>query len=253
MSTKVRLNKYLRDCNLGSRRKCEGLIASGCVEVNGQVVSQVGKWIDSEKDEVKVNGQVVRPNNTMVYIAAHKPPGCLVTRCDPFGRPTIYDAIPNLPPGVFPIGRLDRDSEGLIILTNDGKLAHRLSHPRHEIRKVYIVDVIGFVDDATVEKMKSGIVIESGIARAVSVEVLERDPHRSKLRVVLAEGKKREIRQMLGVCGFEVVRLVRVMFGCVSLGDLDSGKWRYLTRDEIRGLRRDVQQSYLRKLSGEKR
>ncbi len=251
MPAKVRLNKYLRDCNLGSRRKCENLILSGSVEVNGQVITEIATWIDPENDIVKVNDRVVTPASAMVYIAAHKPPGCLVTRSDPFGRPTIYDAIVDLPPGVFPVGRLDRDSEGLIILTNDGTLAHRLSHPRHGIRKVYLVDVIGFVDDQTIERMETGIVIETGLARAISVEVLQRDDERSKLRITLAEGKKREIRQMLGVCGFEVSRLVRIMFGCVRLGDLEPGKWRYLTRDEVRGLRRSVEESYLRRLKEE--
>ncbi|MGQ9602918.1 MAG: pseudouridine synthase [bacterium] len=251
MPAKVRLNKYLRDCNLGSRRKCENLIVSGSVEINNQVVSEVGKWIDPEEDLVKVNGQVVKPKNLLVYIAAHKPPGCLVTRSDPFGRKTIYDAIPDLPSGLFPIGRLDRDSEGLILFTNDGTLAHRLSHPRHEIRKIYVVDALGFVDDTTIQRMKTGIVIESGLARAISVEILSRNQERSILRITLAEGKKREIRQMLGVCGFEVIKLVRIKFGCVALGDLKPGKWRYLSREEIRGLRRNVEQSYLKRLKGE--
>jgi pseudouridine synthase len=156
-----------------------------------------------------------------------------------------------MPEGVFSIGRLDQDSEGLILLTNDGKLGFRLSHPRFEIEKVYRVGVQGNLTKDVPERLIAGIEMEEGTARAKRVAVLDRGVDSTTLEITLTEGKKREIRRMLAVCGYEVEWLKRVRFGTVLLGDLRAGTWRHLTRDEVRGLRRLVEQAYLKKLKGD--
>ncbi len=220
----------------------------GRVQVNGEVVSDVGTLIDEENDVVKVEGVVAKPQRQKIYVAAYKPRDFVVTRSDPEGRPTVFDALKDLPRDIFPIGRLDKDSEGLILLTNDGKLAHRLAHPRYQVERVYLVEVQGRITDETLERLMGGIVIETGLARAKSVRLMEADEVSSLLKITLTEGKKREIRQMLETCGHRVKSLRRIRFGSVSLGDLAPGKWRYLTRDELRGLRRIVEEAYLEKL-----
>jgi len=247
MPARVRLNKFLRDCNLGSRRKCERLIEQGLVEINDEVVTQIGTLVDLEKDVVKVGGIAVRPETDRIYVVAYKPRGAVVTLTDPHGRPTIFDVVKDLPQGIFPVGRLDKESEGLILLTNDGKLAHRLTHPRYGIERVYLVEVEGEVSQETIEKLMSGVVIDSGLARVKHAKMIDKRGEHSMLKITLTEGKKREIRQMLQVCGYSVVMLKRIRFGCVTIGDLSPGQCRYLTRDELRGLRRLVEEAYLAK------
>lgn len=247
MPKTVRLNRFLRDCRLGSRRKCEKLIEMGKVTVNGRIVDDLVTLVDPRQDEVRVDGKIVTPFEERIYIAAYKPRGALVTASDPHGRRTFLDAIAGLPEGVFSVGRLDMESEGLLLLTNDGKLGFRLSHPRYEIERIYRVGVRGKVDDNSLARLRGGIVLEEGEAKPKSVGVIDRGPGSTTLEIKLAEGKKREIRRMVAACGFDVNRLVRISFGPVRLGDLEPGRWRYMTRDEVRGLRRCVEQAYLSK------
>jgi pseudouridine synthase len=251
MSARIRLNKFLRDCHLGSRRKCELLITRGQVAVNGAVVSEIGTLVDPLVDEVAVDGENVTPVAERFYIAAYKPRGVVVTASDPHARETVFQAIGDLPEGSFTIGRLDMESEGLLLLTNDGKLSHRLSHPRFAIERVYEVEVSGAVGEGVVERLMTGVELEDGIARAKSVEVLRKDSDTSRLKVTLTEGKKREIRRMMAVCGHEVTFLKRTRFGTVTIGELAPGEWRYLSRDEVRGLRRLVEEAYVMRLKGE--
>jgi 23S rRNA pseudouridine2605 synthase len=248
MPARVRLNKFLRDCLLGSRRKCERLIDEGLVKLNGQVVERIGTLIDPEIDVIEVEGKRVRPQDKRHYIVAYKPRGCLVTAEDPYERTTVYEAVRDLPRGVFAVGRLDLDSEGLLLLFNDGKLAHRLAHPRCAIGRTYRVGVKGSVGPGVIEQMREGIELEDGLAVAKAADVIGADECGSVLEIVLTEGKKREIRRMLAACGLEVIWLRRIRFGTVSLGDLAPGDWRPLTRDEIRGLRRMVEKSYLSRI-----
>ena len=245
MPARVRLNKFLRDCLLGSRRKCEQLIDEGRVKLNGEVIRTIGTLVDPETDVIEVEGERVRPQTKRHYVLAYKPRGCLVTAEDPQGRATVYGVLKDLPRGVFAVGRLDLDSEGLLLLTNDGKLAHRLAHPRSAIDRTYRVGVKGRVKPAVIAQMSEGIELEDGPAVAKAVTVIGADEQGSILEIVLTEGKKREIRRMLAACGLEVIWLKRTCFGTVSLGEMAPGRWRHLTRDEIRGLRRVVQQSYL--------
>jgi 23S rRNA pseudouridine2605 synthase len=247
MSKTVRLNKFLRDCGLGSRRKCEILIEQGRVTVNGREVDDLATLVDCQQDEVRVDGDLVAPYKEKVYIAAYKPRGTLVTASDPQGRRTFLDAVAGLPAGVFSVGRLDMDSEGLLLLTNDGKLGFRLAHPRYEIERTYRVGVRGNLDDVSLARLRNGVVLEDGEAKPRKVGVVERSAEGTLLEITLAEGRKREIRRMLAACGFEVIKLKRTGFGPVGLGDLEPGRWRHLTRDEIRGLRRCVEQAYISK------
>ncbi len=243
----MRINKFLRDCRLGSRRKCETLIEQREVSINGRVVEDLGTMVDPGHDEVCVGGEVVIPIEERTYIAAYKPRGVIVTASDPHGRKTVFDGITGLPEGLFSVGRLDMDSEGLLLLTNDGKLGFRLAHPRYEIERVYRVGVRGGMREDLIMKLRDGIRLEEGEAKPRRVRVVDRDDESTTLEITLAEGKKREIRRMVAACGFEVDRLKRISFGPVALGDLEPGKWRHMTRDEVRGLRRSVEQAYLSK------
>ena len=240
MPPRVRLNKYLRNCALGSRRKCEEFITSGLVKVNGEVVTDLATLVDTESDTVEVGGETLEVKGKM-YVAAYKPVGSLVTAVDPHGRKTVFDAVPGLPEGLFPVGRLDMDSEGLVLMTNDGDLGHRLAHPKYEVERVYTVAVDGVVGDDAVSRLTEGIELEDGLARAREVTVTAEFEGGSVLKIVLTEGKKREIRRMLAACGFEVTSLTRLTFGEVGLGDLSQGEWRYLSRDEVRVLRRNTE------------
>jgi 23S rRNA pseudouridine2605 synthase len=253
MQTKVRLNKFLRDCQLGSRRKCEQLIVDGLVTIEGKPVTEMATLVDPVVDRVAVGGHEVKPPAATHYIAANKPRGAVVTANDPRGRVTLYEAIPGLPAGIFSVGRLDMDSEGLILLTNDGTLGFRLAHPKYGIERVYEVSVEGTGGDDLITELLRGVVLDDGVATAKQVEVVSGKGEALKVRITLTEGRKREVRRMLGACGYEVRRLKRTGFGSVELGRLAPGKWRYLTRDEVRGLRRLVEQAYVGGLEGNKR
>lgn len=250
MTVKLRLNKFLRDCRLGSRRKCEKLIEQGSVTINGEAVKEMGTLVDPQSDVVTVDGTRVTPLEEMIYVAVNKPKGALVSAGDPFGRKTVYGVVEGLPEGIYAVGRLDMDSEGLLLFTNDGKLSHRLTHPRFGIERVYRVDVNGRIGTDVMKRLVEGIESEDGLLKAKQVRILRDGPQSSTIEVTLTEGKKREIRRMLAACGFEVGRLERVRFGTVAIGDLAEGRWRHLTRDEVRGLRRIVEQAYLAKMKG---
>lgn len=242
MSPRVRLNKYLRDCALGSRRKCEELITGGLVKINGEVVTDLATLVDTERDTVEVGGSALEVKDKM-YVAAYKPVGSLVTAIDPHGRKTVFDAVPGLPEGLFPVGRLDMDSEGLVLMTNDGALGHRLAHPRYQVERVYSVTVEGSAGDDVMGRLTEGIELEDGLARAREARVKAECEGKTVIELVLTEGKKREIRRMLAACGFEVTALTRLTFGGVGLADLERGEWRYLSRDEVRTLRRSAEVS----------
>lgn len=247
MPKTIRINKYLRDCRMGSRRKCETLIEQGKVTVNGGVVRDLSTVVDPAIDEVRVDGEIVNAVEETIYIAAYKPRGAIVTASDPHGRKTVFQDVAGLPPGLFSVGRLDMDSEGLLLLTNDGKLGFRLSHPRYEIERVYRVWVRGGAGADCARDLRRGVRLEEGEVRPKRVRVAGKRADSAVLEITLVEGKKREIRRMVAACGFEVDRLKRIRFGPVGLGDLRPGRWRRMTRDEVRGLRRSVEQAYLAK------
>lgn len=232
----MRLQKYLSRAGVASRRAAEDLIAAGRVTVNGVVVTEMGVRVDPAADEVAVDGDVAEIG-APVWVVLHKPPGYVCTRNDRHGRKTVYDLLPAQHTGLFHVGRLDMDSEGLLLLTNQGGVANRMLHPSYEVDREYEVEVKGEVAASTAALLLDGVVLDDGAARAHAVEVLETGP-RSRLRVIMREGRKREVRRMLDAVGHPVLHLKRLRFGPIALGDLEAGSWRRLDRDEVRSLRR---------------
>jgi 23S rRNA pseudouridine2605 synthase len=226
-----RLQKVLAAAGIASRRASEELIVAGRVTVNGEVAS-LGRKVDPVTDTVSVDGERVNVDPDRVYLMLNKPQGVLTTADDPQGRPTVFDLV-NLPQRLFTVGRLDRDTEGLLLLTNDGDLAHALMHPSYGVERVYLALVPGPVRRKALAALTQGVELEDGIARASSARVLEQERGRALVEVVMTEGRKREVRRMLGALGLTVERLARVAYGGVELGDLRQGKWRFLTQQEI--------------------
>jgi pseudouridine synthase len=236
----VRLNKYLAQAGIASRREADRLIEQGRVKVNGRVTTELGTKVDEEKDHVEVNGRTVRVSKRKVYVLLNKPAGYLVTMNDPLGRPTIRKLLAGLPPGVVPVGRLDLDSEGLLLLTNDGELAFRLTHPRYEVPKTYVVRVDGPADPETLARLRRGVVLDGVKAAPDKVVALESGTGHSQLRIELHEGRKREIRRMMEAVGHRVSRLRRTAFAGLSLKGTAPGEWRALTPREVSSLKRMV-------------
>ncbi len=228
-----RLQKLLAQAGVGSRRACEDLIRQGRVAVNGQT-AQLGQKADPARDHITVDGQPIRRRPRHAYIALYKPVGVVCTTRDPQGRPTVLDLVPQFTAmRLWPVGRLDADSEGLVLLTNDGELAHRLTHPRYEHTKEYKVCVEGHPDAAALRRWREGVLLDGRRTAPAQVEWLPREGDRAWLRVVLREGRKREIRRVAALLGYPVVRLIRVRIGPVRLGNLQPGEWRHLTRQEL--------------------
>ncbi len=231
----MRLQKFLADAGIASRRAAEQLITGGRVAVNGKVVTELGTKVDPATDKVRFDGEPVRSKRRL-YVALHKPPGYICTRNDPENRRVVSELLPKEWGHLHTIGRLDRASEGLLLLTNDGSFSLRVAHPRFGIRKIYWVIVTGFVDRQIVAKLTQGVREEGDFLKAERARVHDANNTHSTLELELAEGKNREVRRLLAACGFEVERLVRVSIGRVKLGDLPPGKWRTLTEPEIKSL-----------------
>ncbi|MGK0185104.1 MAG: 23S rRNA pseudouridine2605 synthase [Verrucomicrobiales bacterium] len=227
----MRLNRYLAACGLGSRRSCEQLIEGGRITVNGRQCKKLATTI-AENDVVTADGLTVTPKRVATLIL-HKPPGYLCTKSDPQGRKTIYDLLPDHLQDLSYVGRLDKDSEGLLIMTNDGALAQNLTHPRYKVEKLYLVVTDRtFKMEEDAKALLRGIEIDEGFARAVSVHELS--PRR--LFVVLNQGFKRQLRQMFGSMNYDVTTLVRLRIGSLELGELALGRWRFLGAEEIKQL-----------------
>lgn len=237
---KLRLQRYLAACGAGSRRACEDLIREGRVSVNGSLVTEMGVTVEPGQDTVCLDGRTVEPQRR-VYLAVHKPLGVLCTSRDPQGRRTVLDLLPAYGERLYTIGRLDADSEGLILVTNDGDLAHLLMHPRHHVHKVYEVWSSKPMAATQQRRMTDGLWIDGEAMRMVSLRESSRDAQGVRYRVVLAEGKKRQIRRMFREAGCKVVRLIRTHLGSVSLGNLAVGQHRPLTAAEVEQLRKDAQ------------
>ena len=234
-----RLQRILARAGYGSRRACEELIVDGRVTLNGTVAT-LGDRADAAADEVRVDGLEVNLDPNVRYIALHKPPGVVTTMRDPQGRPDIRAYLPAEGPRVFPVGRLDRDTEGLLLLTNDGDLANGLTHPRFGVEKEYLAEVEGVPNAKHITRLRRGVDLEDGIAVAASAHLAGRSGERGAVRVVMTEGRKREVRRLLAAVGLPVTRLVRVRVGPVRLGSLGPGERRELTHDEVVTLRRVV-------------
>jgi 23S rRNA pseudouridine2605 synthase len=229
-----RLQRLLASAGFGSRRQCEELIAAGRVAIDGQVVSKLGSTVDPQVNKVHVDG-VLLHKQKLVHYAVNKPIGFVTTNRDPQGRPRVVDLVPP-DERVFAVGRLDRNSEGLMLLTNDGELAQRLTHPKFGVRKVYRVTVAGKVDGETMKQMRKGIHIAEGFVKVEGAKLLKSRSRSTELEIVLREGKNREIRRILARLGHKVQQLRRIAVGPLRLGDVPAGAYRILSREEVKKL-----------------
>ena len=232
--SKERVQKIMAQADLGSRRKCEEIIRQGRVRVNGEVI-EIGAKADPEKDTIVVDGErITLKNFTPLYIVVNKPKGVLSTNKAPEGdsRPTIREMV-DIPGHLFTIGRLDADSEGLMILTNDGEVTNKVSHPRYEHTKTYKVIVSGRVSKETIQKWETGVWLDNSRTAACSVKILESSKRSTTLRIVMVEGRKRQIRRVAEILGHQVIRLVRTHIGQLGLGTLRKGAWYQLDDFEV--------------------
>jgi 23S rRNA pseudouridine2605 synthase/23S rRNA pseudouridine2604 synthase len=224
--SEMRLQKFLSSAGICSRRKGEELIVAGRVAVNGKIRVELGTKIDSDRDQVEVDGKVIKPSHKLVYIALNKPPD-YVTSCRHPGEKVVVDLV-DIPERIYPVGRLDKDSTGLLLLTNDGRLHHRLSHPSFDHEKEYDVTVARPISDGALKKMADGLPLMGARTRPARISRISS----KRFRMVLQEGKNRQIRRMVRKVGNEVVRLQRNRFATIKLGKLAPGQWRYLSRRE---------------------
>ncbi|NJC71827.1 rRNA pseudouridine synthase [Planosporangium thailandense] len=235
-----RLQKVLAAAGVGSRRACEELIAAGRVTVNGKRAT-LGDKVDAETDEIHVDGERVVTNTKLVYLAMNKPRGVVATMADERGRDAIADYIGNVPQRVYHVGRLDADSEGLLLLTNDGTLAHRLMHPSYEVAKTYLVEVEGPVPRTVGRQLRAGVELEDGPAKVDAFKLVDAYQRTALVEVVIHEGRKHIVRRMFDVVGHPVNRLIRTSIGPVRLGDLKPGRTRRLTPAEVAALFKAVE------------
>lgn len=229
----MRLQKYLASCGVASRRNAEKMISDGRVSVNGETVTEMGIQVDEEKDEVRVDGAIVYPEAELHYLAYNKPIGEVTTSHDPEGRATVMDHFRDYPVRLFPVGRLDYDSEGLLLLTNDGEMMNHVLHPSYEIRKVYLTSVSNKVTDEEMDRLRRGVLFDGKMSSPAGVRLVRYNAFSTDLLITIHEGRNRQVRKMIEAIGHQVVHLKRVQFGPVKLNDLPSGKWRKLTEDEI--------------------
>lgn len=231
----VRLQKYLSEAGVASRRASEEIILAGRVRVNGQVVLILGTKIQPGRDQVEVDGRPVKPRRKL-YVALNKPPGFLCTRNDPLERRTASDLLPAEWQHLTTVGRLDRDSEGLIFLTNDGEFALRLTHPRYGVRKIYRATVEGKVQSSMLHKFLAGIEDAGETLKAEKAKLISANNSHSVVELELGEGRNREVRRLFSSQGLNVTRLQRTQIGRIKIGELPVGKWRTLTEPEIKSL-----------------
>jgi len=232
-----RLQKVMSEFGVASRRKCEELIAEGKVKVNGRLITEQGCRIDKEKDTIEVDGRIVKSPDTKLYILLNKPTGYITSAKDQFGRPTVLDLVKGVSIRVFPIGRLDYDTEGLIILTNDGDLTYRITHPKHNIEKTYRALVRGEMNKDDIVAFAGGMAIEDYVTAPARLEIVRKRGNSSIVDITIHEGKNRQVRKMCSAAGHEVIRLKRIKIGKIGLGSLKAGEWRYLDESEIKYLK----------------
>ncbi len=231
-----RLQKILAHAGIASRRKAEALILEGKVEVNGKVVRELGSKADIDEDVVKVDGKSIAGAEDKVHFVLYKPAGCVTTLADPEGRRTIAEYLTAIPERVYPVGRLDYDVEGALIVTNDGELAHQLMHPKFGVRRTYLAKVPGVPEDAQIARLLSGVRLEDGRAKALEAEVQSRTPKNTWVRVVVAEGRSHLVKRLMEAVGLPVQRLHRSDYGGVGVQGLRPGEVRELSRAELAAL-----------------
>ncbi|MDY0255760.1 pseudouridine synthase [Gudongella oleilytica] len=233
----MRLQKYMALCGVASRRASEELIKNGQVQVNGKVVLEMGTVIDPDKDRVSVDGKTVKPEKRKVYIMLNKPVGIVTSLKDEKGRTVVTDLIEGVDERIYPVGRLDSDTSGLLLLTNDGELAFKLTHPSKRIFKKYIAIVEGLPNKGELERLRNGIKIDGRVTSKAKVKVLKNFGEDSILEIEIFEGRNRQVKKMCEAVNHPVKKLKRVAFGELQLGGLESGNWRYLNDEELAFIR----------------
>ncbi|SFC99411.1 23S rRNA pseudouridine2605 synthase [Nocardioides terrae] len=229
----IRLQKLLALAGVASRRRSEELMLGGEVEVNGEVVTRLGTKVDPTRDLIRVSGKRLPPISEKVYLAVNKPRGVVSTMSDPEGRKTLQDLVADRPERLFHVGRLDTDTSGLIILTNDGDFAHRLAHPSYEVDKTYVAEVTGQLFPRVTKQLLAGVTLEDGPVTVSKARIVEASPTKSIVELVIHEGRNRIVRRLLDEVGHPVTRLTRTRIGPVALGRLTSGELRDLTNEEL--------------------
>lgn len=236
-----RLQKYLAEAGVASRRKAEELIAQGKVKVNGKVVTEMGMKIDPAKDEVTyLDKKVTSKDTKMVYIMLYKPEGYVTTAKEQFGRPAVMDLVKGVKERIFPVGRLDYDTSGLLLLTNDGDLTYKLTHPKHDVDKTYIAKLYGIPDEGALQKFRRGVVIDGKRTKPAKIQIIDKDKDGRfcTAEIIIHEGRNRQVRKMCEAIKHPVAQLKRVATGELKLGDLQKGKYRHLTEKEIKYLKK---------------
>ena len=232
-----RLQKYLANCGVASRRKCEEYIKQGKIKVNGEIVTELGTKITLEKDIIEFENKRIKENSKHIYILLNKPIGYVTTADDQFGRDTVLDLV-KVRERIVPVGRLDMYTSGALILTNDGEFVYKVTHPKHEIEKTYTVTVKGIVQNSEVEQLRQGVKIEEYITKPAKVKILKTDTEKdlSRLEITIHEGKNRQVRKMCEAVGRKVLALHRSKIGNIGVKDIELGKWRYLNLKEVEQL-----------------
>jgi 23S rRNA pseudouridine2605 synthase len=230
----MRLNKYIASCGVASRRGADIIIAEGRVTINGRPVSAIGTDVDPDTDAVAVDGTLLSLHSQNIYILLNKPAGVLSTCQDDRGRKCVIDLIDGVDQRLFPVGRLDYDTEGLLLLTNDGGFAYRCTHPKHEMDKTYEAVVHGRLDAAAIKHLENGIILDGVKTAPARIRCMERSDKKSLVEITIHEGRNRQVKRMFEAVGCHVMQLKRTKLGNLTLGDLPAGKWRFLTEYEVR-------------------
>ena len=232
----MRLQKYLASCGVASRRKCEELISKGIIKVNGNVITEMGHKVEPGKDIVTMNEKTIELKKKMIYVLLNKPTGYVTTVSDQFNRDKVTDLV-NLPYRLFPVGRLDYNTSGLLILTNDGELTFKLTHPKFKVPKTYIAKIKGKIKDNEILLFEKGLPIEDYVTSPAKIRIISEDQNDSIVKITIREGKNRQVRKMCEAVGHPVMSLKRIAMGDISLSNLPIGTWRYLTPKEINYLK----------------
>lgn len=228
----IRLQKYLADCGVASRRKCEELITAGLVSINGKIVRELGVKV-RPVDTVRYNGRIVKQHFKKIYIMMNKPSGYVTTVSDQFDRPTVMDLIQGVRERVYPVGRLDYDTSGLLILSNDGDTTYKLTHPSNHMTKTYVAEIMGKPEISELDKLRNGVVIDDYKTSPAKVFILEERSKSTLIEITISEGRNRQVRKMCEEIGHPVLRLKRTKIGKLELGDLPRGKWKYIELSDI--------------------
>lgn len=229
---RIRLQKYMAQCGVASRRHSEELIRAGKVRVNGKVITEMGVLV-SDKDKVEIDGKPIKKESGKIYIMLNKPEGYITSVIDPRGRETVLDLITGVDERIYPVGRLDYDTTGLLLLTNDGDFAYRATHPGKEVSKTYIAEVMGTPSNEVLKTLRRGVLIDGRPTSPAGVEVVEMKDKSTVLKIVIHEGRNRQVKKMCEAVGHKVIKLSRIKFGNLSLGNLKPGQWRYLKPSEV--------------------